>query len=221
MKSELGTKFTEHEVKILEININRIREILISKGSQKILDDLTHIEVYDIGEMNSDKLDYKQSKIYRENIQLAEIFINKLQIASKATANLVNVSAYLRLRREGDKQEIIFKQKTDGNKLIKNETEISLPVNDWKDAQNFLGSLGMKMVGIQEKHRESYILDNLRFDLDTWPGIPSYLEIEGNSVESIQSGVKLLGYEMSETTSMGGKELFDSYRVNYIRMIFT
>jgi len=221
MKKEVEAKLIEHEIKILEIDVNKVREILIDKGSKKILDDLTHIEAYDFGEMDTPESDYGQFTIYRDNSELAELFIAQLQLAGRATNNLVDVSAYLRLRREGKKQEIIFKQKTDGNKLVKNETEISMLVDDWEEAQQFLAVLGMKLVGIQEKHRESYILDNLRFDIDTWPGIPAYLEIEGESIESIQKGVQLLGYEMEETTSIGGKELFDNYGVDYKQMTFT
>ncbi len=38
----------------------------------------------------------------------------------------------------------------------------------------------------------------LFFDIDTWPGIPTYMELEGKDEEDLNSILNLLGYSMKD-----------------------
>ncbi len=48
------------------------------------------------------------------------------------------------------------------------------------------------------------MLKDWNFDLDHYPGMPAYLEIEGNSHEHVQEAIKLL--KLSDHTSIGDGE---------------
>jgi adenylate cyclase class 2 len=42
------------------------------------------------------------------------------------------------------------------------------------------------------------MLDNIIFDIDTWPNIPSYLEIEAESKQDLQKATQVIGYDWTE-----------------------
>ncbi|MFD6107437.1 hypothetical protein ACFWFQ_32780, partial [Nocardia salmonicida] len=45
-----------------------------------------------------------------------------------------------------------------------------------------------------------YTLDNAELELDTWPGIPTYLEIEAATKSDVVRIAELLGYTESDLT---------------------
>ena len=57
------------------------------------------------------------------------------------------------------------------------ETEIVVP--SIEEANSLLEALGFSYKSYQEKRRITYLLDNHEIDIDTWPGIPTYFEVEG------------------------------------------
>ena len=44
---------------------------------------------------------------------------------------------------------------------------------------------------ISKKYRIKYDLNGIEIDIDTWPGIPTYLEIEGKRLDSVQFSKQL------------------------------
>ena len=79
------------------------------------------------------------------------------------------------------------------------ETEMEVP--SIKSANAILEQLGFAYRNYQEKKRTSYTLDGTEIDIDIWPLIPPYLEIEGKSDEQIHQVVKKLGLMDKETIS--------------------
>jgi adenylate cyclase class 2 len=59
-------------------------------------------------------------------------------------------------------------------------------VDDEEQAKIFLESIGLISLRHQEKKRHSFLLDNVMVDIDTWPKIPTYLELEGDSPEDLK-----------------------------------
>ena len=55
-------------------------------------------------------------------------------------------------------------------------------------------------------------MDHIEIDIDTWPLIPTYLEIEGNSEEDVKRVEKLLELNESKVTTMNCQ---DSYLEEY------
>jgi adenylate cyclase class 2 len=60
----------------------------------------------------------------------------------------------------------------------------------------------------------------LRFDIDTWPHIPTYLEIEGDSEEKIFEGMKLVGLDQKYSTNANAREIFAKYRIDPKKLRF-
>ncbi len=89
------------------------------------------------------------------------------------------------------------------------ETEIEVP--SIKEANNLLEALGYSYKSYQEKERITYVLDKYELDIDTWPGIPIYVEIEGKSETDLENILSKLGYSMQDTISCTADEIYEKY----------
>lgn len=59
--------------------------------------------------------------------------------------------------------------------------EHEVVVSDFEKMNDILEKLGYKHRNYQENKRIRYILDEVEIDIDTWPLIPTYAEIEGKN----------------------------------------
>lgn len=74
--------------------------------------------------------------------------------------------------------------------------------------------LGYKHKAYQENKRISYLLDGVEIEIDFWPLIPPYLEVEGKSIQEVELMVEKLGYNMEQTTSINTKKVYEKYEVD-------
>jgi adenylate cyclase class 2 len=129
---------------------------------------------------------------------------------------------YLRVRSFGEeKAEISWKSlpKIIGN--TRHSEEITVPVSDFETAKSILDALGFKNYAHQEKDRLSFVYKAWNFDIDQYPGMPCYLEIEGNSYEHVQEAILLLNLENHESISEGERLLIEEkYKLNWSDMRF-
>ena len=79
---------------------------------------------------------------------------------------------------------------------------------------NYMKELGYEETAYQENKRISYVLDDIELDIDSWPLIPTYLEIEGKSEESVKKYIELLGLQDYEITSEGVTKVYARYNVD-------
>lgn len=57
----------------------------------------------------------------------------------------------------------------------------------------------------------SFFYNGIKFTLDSWPKIPTYLEIEASSEEKVNEGLKLLGVEGKDVGHMGTLTIYKKY----------
>ena len=48
----------------------------------------------------------------------------------------------------------------------------------------------------QENYREQWRWESIVFDLDEWPGLPPFVEVEGASADDVAAGARYLGLSM-------------------------
>jgi adenylate cyclase, class 2 len=87
-------------------------------------------------------------------------------------------------------------------------------VGNFEDANVILNKLGYSYKNYQENRRISYILGKTHIEIDYWPMIPAYLEIEGESKESVEKTLERLGFTVSQTTSVNTFEVYRKYGFN-------
>ncbi len=129
---------------------------------------------------------------------------------------------FLRIRSYGtEKVEVTWKGIPETISIARKVREINVDVLDHqKMAQIFL-ALDLELYAHQEKQRISWVLKNWKFDLDQYPNMPAYLEIEGHGENEIKEALKLLSLQNNKTSSEGERSLTQSeYNLNWFDMKF-
>jgi adenylate cyclase class 2 len=112
---------------------------------------------------------------------------------------LAEKKAWVRLRDDGKVTTLCYKQRLgvkseDASIPDEGMEEIEIEVSDFDHTSTILKSIGMIEKVYQEKKRIRYMKGEVEFDIDTWPLIPPYLEIEGTSMEQVQASARELGF---------------------------
>lgn len=81
-------------------------------------------------------------------------------------------------------------------------------VEDFNKANEFLERIGFKNRSYQENERIQYILSNVEIDIDSWPMIPTYMEIEGKSEEEIINMKKVLDIDETKVTTLNCDDIY-------------
>jgi len=146
-------------------------------------------------------LDMGGEKIFEGNI--VGIFFDKEN-------KLKNSGRLLRLRKEGGKIELTYKEKIskDQTKIFE-ETEVE--VDDFEKTKKIFESLGFKPGKKYPKHRESYKIENTRIEFDTFPEVPTFLEIESEDEKSVLEMAEKLGFKKEQLKSWTGKQVLEHY----------
>ncbi|MBP0459904.1 class IV adenylate cyclase [Streptomyces montanisoli] len=116
---------------------------------------------------------------------------------------------WLRLRDEGARSTLTLKQVTDST-TINGTTEIETEVSDPDAMADILRRVGLSEVRYQENYREEWRLGEVAFDFDTWPGLPTFLEIEGPDEASVRQAATLLDLDYSEARFGSVDEVYKS-----------
>ena len=119
---------------------------------------------------------------------------------------------FFRVRRLGNRYELCFKNKQEESSQYKVREEIEVITDNFEDTITIIERIGLKKVHESSKHRESYKLGDVKFEIDTWKDIPTFLEIEAPTEEKVKEYVEKLGYTMDQTTNMTVFQLEDYYK---------
>ena len=117
--------------------------------------------------------------------------------------------AWVRLRDEGTRSTLTLKQVTDST-TIDGTTEIETEVSDLGAMAEILSRLGLAEVRYQENYREEWRWGEVAFDFDTWPGLPTFLEIEGPDETAVRQAAATLGLDYSQARFGSVDEIYKS-----------
>lgn len=169
----------EIEVKILNINRQKVEESLQRLGAKKVFDDEVFAYFYD----------FKDGSIAKSH-------------------------SVMRLRKEGELAVLTFKKVLDkqGAKIAE---ESSVEVSNLSEMKKILEDLGLSVTGSTEKHRVSYKLETVHFDIDHYIGqhnyIPEFMEIEADNLVVIHKWANLLGFKAQDCLPWSINDLIKYY----------
>lgn len=103
---------------------------------------------------------------------------------------------WARVRDEGDKTTMTYKQLTD--RTVLGTKEINLTIDDFQKGCEFLRELGLEQKSYQETKRESWVLDGVEVEIDTWPWVPSFVELEAPTEDALHKAAEKLGLSMDQ-----------------------
>ncbi len=166
---------TEFEERILEVDIDKVTNKLISLGAEKVGEWFQKRYVYDFTPPRD--------------------------------------SQWIRLRTNGEVTTLCYKNVE--KNTVDGTHELEVEVSDFDETNELLNVLGYKAKGYQENKRVRYILDGVEVDIDTWPMIPTYMEIEAESEERVKEIEKLLEVDPAKVTALNCEDIYiDIYGID-------
>ena len=118
-----------------------------------------------------------------------------------------------RIRKYRKRTEITYKTNSAHDKDFLDHDEYETVVEDFDTICKIMKLLGLKMVRDREKRRTSYVLGKVKIEIDKYPTIPAYMEIEG-SKKDIKDTLRRLGHSMKDTTNMTSTKVLRYYGKN-------
>jgi adenylate cyclase, class 2 len=103
---------------------------------------------------------------------------------------------FIRVRRAGDTTKVSYKEHREHT--VDGTLEVEFAVSDYAKAIQLFEAVGFKAYRRQEKRRHTLLLDDVMFDIDTWPKIPTYVEFEGASEKALKDAAQKVGYNWSD-----------------------
>lgn len=104
--------------------------------------------------------------------------------------------AFARVRDEGNR--IVLTYKNHHNDTLTGTEEINVEVSNYDNTIAILKACGLRAKSDEDSYRETWELDDTEITIDTWPWIPTYIEIEGPSADSVEAVATKLGYNMQD-----------------------
>ena len=183
----------EIEVKFLDINPADIEAKLISIGALKVGEYFYRRRVFDYPDWRLDK-----------------------------------ASSWLRLRDEGERVTLSFKQRlgvgaADGKANDDGMNEIEIEVSDFDRTAALLLSTGLVEKHYLENKRTRWVKDEIEFDIDIYPLLPPYLEIEAPSWDKIDQAIALLELNPEDKKIFSANQVYALQGINakdYVRLTF-
>ena len=173
----------ELETRIVDIDLDELRNKLNSIGAKKIKSENQINDLYDFEDSR-----LLNNKGYAR-IRTVHDLLNDKEIIFMTTKRLLSQGKF----KEMEENEVI--------------------VDNKKMAEGIFKSLGLNVYQSIKKYRESYRLFNSLIDINDKEFCPfPYIEIETSSEESLKEILDLLGYKMEDTTSKTIYELIAEYK---------
>lgn len=114
---------------------------------------------------------------------------------------------FIRLRKSGGTTKITYKQHA-GNPE-EGAHELEFEISDLDAAAKLFETIGLLPYRRQQKKRHSLRLNGVVFDIDTWPRIPAYIEIEGPSIKILREAAGRIGLDWKNVVYDDAKDVIE------------
>lgn len=129
------------------------------------------------------------------------------------------VYSSFRLRDEGKRIFLTLKLKKEDKKFqIRDEFEVE--VSDFDTTKKILELAGFKIFRQREKLREEYRLGKIKIEIDEYPKMKPYTEIEAPSKDELERFLKKLEFPIKYTTNKTATEILKDAGLNPDNLLF-
>ena len=161
-------------------------------------------------EIDKEKLIEKLHEL--QATDLGENLLEEVIIYDKDLTWRDSVHKLLRLRTYGGKTYLAYKHRLQTTTIETDEVE--LEVSSQTAAEELLSRLGYFAYRHQQKRRHSFKIENVIIDIDEWPRIPPYVELEGPDEHSLQQVALKLGLDWNTVDLRGPRTIIeDTYNI--------
>ena len=101
---------------------------------------------------------------------------------------------------------------------IQKVKEYEIEVSDLEETNNLLESLGIVRRNYQEKIRYSYTYKSAEIELDIWPNLEPYMEIECDDQNVMNEVIDLLEFNDKRIVSMNTEQLYKEKGIDILKI---
>lgn len=127
----------------------------------------------------------------------------------KALAWQEDGNKHVRLRQNKKGAKVTYKNHFEHSATGTIEYEISVDNPDITHL--LLEAVGLEAYRKQEKKRHSLKLDEVMFDIDTWPRMPTYVELEGPSEDALKIAAEKVGLSWEKVIFENPRTVIEKY----------
>ena len=122
----------------------------------------------------------------------------KPEVLMKRVVFDLGADSFARVRDEGQGKIVMTYKKISDDKSIMGTKEVNLTLDNYENGVLMLKCFGLKPKAEQESYRETWVYGDVEMCIDTWPWIPTFIEIEGPSEKIVWETAKKLGLDKSK-----------------------
>lgn len=138
-----------------------------------------------------------------------------LPLVGKIKKMLINTNKWVRLRDTNGKVTLTVKHVFDKNKeSVQKVAEYEIDVGSVDETDKLLTVLGFAKRNVQEKIRTQYRYKDAEIDIDIWPKLRPYIEIESSDTDLYQEIINGCGFNGKEIVSCNTEELYRRIGIN-------
>lgn len=225
-KGQKNQKIYVYDIPTLYHRYLEIRELLKSESSiiinanKKKLETLI-LEYQDLVDENELTIIEKQfgldsvEEILKKSTSEIVNFLENSIVEKSFEKFMINENKWLRLRQSNDKimltsKHILEKKKSNYQNVLETEIEVS----SLEETNLLLESLGIAKRSYQEKIRYSYKYKLAEIEIDIWPLLRPYMEIECDDDNTINEIIESLGVSDKEIVSLNTEQLYKRINID-------
>ena len=158
-------------------------------------------------EINVEEVERKLKKMGAEKVFEGEVISIYFDFSDKS---LEKEGKILRLRQKGNKVILTYKEliSQDEAKIM---DEYELEVDDFSSMKKIFEGIGLSPLYEFKKKRITYELNQIHFEIDEYPGVPAFLEVEAPDLCTIDEIVSELGFSKEKVNSYSIKDVLEYY----------
>lgn len=229
-KGKKEQKIYVYDVPALYYRFLEIRELINSSNGLLVETNLKKLEVLLLEYIdleNEEELAKEKTllglndwmDILKLDIDNIREILNNPTLEANMKKFLINPNKWIRLRKSNDKIElttkhILNKKHSDYQNVLETEIEVS----SFEEANNLLESIGICKRNYQEKIRYSFVYKDAQIEIDVWPMLEPYLEIECDNNKTIEEVLEKLGLLENEIVSTNTESLYKRKNIDILQI---
>lgn len=115
---------------------------------------------------------------------------------------------FVRLRKVGEKTKLTYKEHS--VHTVDGTYEIEFEIEDYEKAEVMFEKIGLFPFRHQQKLRHTFHIAGVTVDIDTWPLIPTYVELEGESEEDLKKVAGMLELDWAKADFHNAKWVIEN-----------
>lgn len=160
-------------------------------------------------EIEATFIEVNKEEIRQKLAKLGGKLIQSETLMRRIVFSLNNKHTFARVRDEGNRITLTYKNHL--NDTLTGTEEINVEVSNYEDTIAILKACGLRAKSDEDSYRETWELNDVEITIDTWPWIPTYIEIEGPTAEAVADAAAQLGYNIKDGIIGSVDEVYKLY----------